>query len=102
MHKTKLTLAQIALFGMMGPLTFGAKVAMSGLPNIEPVSLMVMVLAVTLGRKALFPIFAPSHDAASCPEATVLDASGAKMFSLPVSGAEISGALYSSSSDCIR
>ena len=57
MHKTKLTLAQIALFGMLGALTFGAKVAMSGLYNIEPVSLMVMLFAVVFGWKCLYPIY---------------------------------------------
>ena len=57
MHKAKLTLAQIALFGMLGALTFGAKVAMSGLPNIEPVSLMVMLFAVVFGWKCLYPIY---------------------------------------------
>ena len=50
-------MAQIALFGMLGALTFGAKVAMSGLPNIEPVSLMVMLFAVVFGWKALYPIY---------------------------------------------
>lgn len=48
---------QIALFGMLGALTFGAKVAMSGLPNIEPVSLMVMLFAVVFGWKALYPVY---------------------------------------------
>ena len=57
MHKAKLTLAQIALFGMLGALTFGAKVAMAGLPNIEPVSLMVMLFAVVFGWKCLYPIY---------------------------------------------
>jgi len=42
---------------MLGALTFGAKVAMSGLPNIEPVSLMVMLLAVVFGWKALYPVY---------------------------------------------
>ena len=56
-HKGILTLRQIALFGMLGALTFGAKVAMSGLPNIEPVSLMVMLFAVVFGWKALYPIY---------------------------------------------
>lgn len=42
---------------MLGGLTFGAKVVMMGLPNIEPVSLLVMLYAVVLGRKALFPIY---------------------------------------------
>lgn len=51
-----LNIRQITLFGMLGALTFGAKVAMSGLPNIEPVSLMVMLFAVTFGIKCLYPI----------------------------------------------
>ena len=58
MHKkTKLTLTQIALFGMLGALTFGMKVAMAGLPNIEPVSLMVMLFAVVFGWKGLYPLY---------------------------------------------
>ena len=50
-------MGEIALFGVLGALTFGAKVAMSGLPNIEPVSLMVMLMAVTFGWKALYPVY---------------------------------------------
>ncbi len=57
MDKMKLSLRQIALFGVLAALTFGAKVAMSGLPNIEPVSLMVMLFAVVFGFKALYPIY---------------------------------------------
>ena len=38
-------------------MTFGAKYAMSWLPNIEPVSLLVMLYAVTFGRKAVYPIY---------------------------------------------
>ena len=53
----KLNLRQIALFGMLGALTFGAKVAMAGLPNIEPVSLMVMLFAVVFGWKGLYPVY---------------------------------------------
>ena len=53
----KLTLRQIALFGVLAALTFGAKVAMSGLPNIEPVSLMVMLFAVVFGWKGLYPVY---------------------------------------------
>ncbi len=57
MYKSRLSLKEIALFGVLGALTFGAKVAMSGLPNIEPVSLMVMLFAVTFGWKALYPVY---------------------------------------------
>lgn len=49
--------AQVALFGVLGGLTFAAKLAVMALPNIEPVSLLVMVYAVTLGKKCLFPIY---------------------------------------------
>ena len=52
-----LSLSEVALFGILGGLTFAAKVAMAGLPNIEPVSLMVMLFAVTFGRKAVYPIY---------------------------------------------
>lgn len=54
----RLTVRQIALFGMLAGLTFGAKVVMSPLPNIEPVSLMVMVFGAVFGLKGLFPTYA--------------------------------------------
>lgn len=57
MGKSALNLRQVALFGLLGGLTFAAKVAMSLLPNIEPVSLLVMLYAVVFGRKALYPIY---------------------------------------------
>ncbi len=56
MKASRLKLSEIALFGILGGLTFAAKFVMSGLPNIEPASLMVMLFAVTFGRKALYPI----------------------------------------------
>lgn len=55
--KTILPLAEIALFGVLGALTFGAKYVMSWIPNIEPVSLMVMVYATVFGKKCVFPIY---------------------------------------------
>lgn len=57
LDKRKITLREVALFGILGALTFGLKVAMSFLPNIEPVSLLVMLYAVTFGRKCIFPIY---------------------------------------------
>ena len=57
MDKKPLTLREVALFGILGALTFGLKVAMSLLPNIEPVSLLVMLYAVIFGRKCVFPIY---------------------------------------------
>lgn len=57
MDKLKISIREIALFGILGALTFGLKFAMSWLPNIEPVSLLVMLFAVTFGIKCLFPIY---------------------------------------------
>lgn len=53
----KITVKELALFSVLGALTFAAKYVMSFLPNIEPVSLMVMLFAVTFGRKCLYPIY---------------------------------------------
>lgn len=53
----KLSTKELVLFGLLGGMTFGAKVVMMGLPNIEPVSLMVMLFTVTFGRKAVYPIY---------------------------------------------
>ena len=57
MDKKILTLREVALFGILGALTFGLKVAMSFLPNIEPVSLMVMLFAVVFGWKWVYPVY---------------------------------------------
>ena len=42
---------------MLGSLTFAAKVAMAGLPNIEPASLFIMLFAVVFGKKCIYPIY---------------------------------------------
>ena len=47
----------MVLFGMLAAMTFALKVVMSALPNIEPVSLMVMLFAVIFGWKSLYPIY---------------------------------------------
>lgn len=57
MRSKGLTVREICLFGILAALTFAAKYVMSWLPNIEPVSLMVMLFAVIFGIKALFPIY---------------------------------------------
>ena len=57
MDKLKISIREVALFGILGALTFGLKFAMSWIPNIEPVSLLVMLYAVVFGRKCLYPIY---------------------------------------------
>ena len=47
----------MVILSQLGVLMFVLKMAMAGLPNIEPVSLLVMVYTVTLGKWALVPIY---------------------------------------------
>ena len=42
---------------MLAALTFALQVVMGPLPNIEPVSLLVMLFAVTFGWKCLYPVY---------------------------------------------
>lgn len=53
----KLTTKETVLFGILGGTVFGLKVCMMMLPNIEPVTLMVILFAVTFGKKAIYPIY---------------------------------------------
>ena len=55
--KYGLPLGEVVLFGILGALTFALKFAMAGLPNIEPVSLLMMVFGVVFGLKALYPCY---------------------------------------------
>ena len=55
--KTGLPLGEAVLFGILGALTFALKFAMAALPNIEPVSLLMMVFGAVFGRKALYPCY---------------------------------------------
>ena len=55
--KKALPLGEVVLFGILGALTFALKFAMAGLPNIEPVSLLMMVFGVVFGLKALYPCY---------------------------------------------
>ena len=50
-------MGEMVLFGVLGALTFALKVCMAMLPNIEPVSLMVMLFAVVFGWKGLYPTY---------------------------------------------
>lgn len=47
----------MTLFAMLGAMTFAAKWVMAALPNMEPVSLMVMLFGVVFGKKALYPVY---------------------------------------------
>lgn len=57
MGKGKLTIRETILFGVLAAMTFALKVVMAPLPNIEPVTLLVMVYAAVFGLKALYPTY---------------------------------------------
>lgn len=48
---------EIAVLGLLSAVLYGAKLAMAPLPNIEPVSLLVIVYTAVLGRRALAPVY---------------------------------------------
>ena len=55
--KNGLPLGEVVLFGMLGALTFALQVAMAPLPNIEPVSLLVMLFAAVFGLRSLYAVY---------------------------------------------
>lgn len=57
MKNSKLNVRELVLFGVLGAMTFALKVVMAGLPNIEPVTLCLLVYGAVFGYKALYPCF---------------------------------------------
>ena len=55
--KPRNQIRQIAVLGLLGALLSAAKMAMAWLPNIEPVSLLILVYTAVLGWRALAPVF---------------------------------------------
>ena len=55
--KPGLSLREVVLFGVLGALTFALQVVMGPLPNIEPVSLLVLLYGVVFGWKCLYPVY---------------------------------------------
>lgn len=53
----RIPLREITLFAVLGAMTFAAKFAMAFLPNIEPVSLFVLLFGVVFGWKGLYPVY---------------------------------------------
>jgi len=52
----KLNTKEICLFPILGVIMFVLKFAMMNLPNIEPVSLLVIIYTLSFGYKAFWPI----------------------------------------------
>lgn len=53
----KLTVKEVAVFGMLGALMYASKVAMEWLPNIHLLGVFTVALTVVYRRKALYPIY---------------------------------------------
>ena len=47
----------MTLFAVLGALTFAAKYVMAVLPNIEPVTLFLMIFGAVFGWKSLFIVY---------------------------------------------
>jgi energy-coupling factor transport system substrate-specific component len=50
-------LLELIVLSLLGTLIYGAKMAMAALPNIEPVTLLILVYTLVFGKKALYPIY---------------------------------------------
>ena len=48
---------ELAVLGLLTALLFGGKLALAWLPNIEPVSLLVLVYALVFGRDVFYIVF---------------------------------------------
>lgn len=53
----KLTIKEIAKFGMFGAIMYAQKVALAALPNIHLVGVLIIALTVVYRIKALYPIY---------------------------------------------
>lgn len=53
----RLKIRELAVFGLLAALLCVAKFALSGLPNIEPVSLLLILYTLAYGRKALYILY---------------------------------------------
>lgn len=53
----QLKVKELVVLSLLGAMMFTCTLAMAGLPNIEPASLLIIVYVVVLGKKALFPIY---------------------------------------------
>lgn len=52
----KIGIRQLTLFAMLGAMMFAGKLVMAAIPNVEPVSLLVMLLAVCFGWSGLYAV----------------------------------------------
>lgn len=54
----RLRVRALTVYALLGALMFILKMALAPLPNIEPVSLLVITYTLVFGREALWPVYA--------------------------------------------
>ncbi len=53
----RLTAREVAIFAMLGALMLASKTLLEAVPNIHPVTMLLMVYTVVYRKKAIFPLF---------------------------------------------
>lgn len=53
----RLSVKEIALFGMLGALMFASKIALEFLPNVHLLGVFTIAMTVVFRRKALYPVY---------------------------------------------
>ena len=54
--RTHRTVVDLVLFAVLGGLLFASKIAFEALPNIHPVTMLIMVYTVVFGWRAMIPV----------------------------------------------
>lgn len=54
---SRISVRELVLLSLMAAFLFAAQVAMAALPNIEPVTVMLMACALVYGWKTLYPLY---------------------------------------------
>lgn len=54
--KKRLTVREITVFAMLGALLFGSKMLLEAVPNIHPLTMLIMVYTLVYRKKAIFPL----------------------------------------------
>ena len=56
-RRNKLSLREIAVFGMLGAMMFASKILMEAFPNVHLIGVFIVAETVVFRKKALYPIY---------------------------------------------
>lgn len=57
MASKSLSVRELVLYALLGAVMYAGKMALAFLPNIEPVSFLIILYTLLFGRKALWPLY---------------------------------------------